>query len=394
MLRVACTGDSHLSERLRLDDNVAVHLALVDQARDAGVDLFLHGGDLYDRRSTPTERNAAVEILTAMTEVAPVFLVRGNHDVEGDIDILARLRTKHRLIVETRATAAPGSAHELDLAGTIVGLLGLSWFSKAHLCASLPSDTTVASTTNLTIEAARSLLVAIRAEAHRVAAAGGIPILAAHALVAGSETSTGQVLVGQGVEFSPGDLIDLGCAWVNLSHIHKGQGWDRLRYPGSPQRHDLGELESKGWVYVEIDPERWREPGGVRWEFRELPARRILLIERDWTESVGAGDQWNRSECAGALVRFRYRIRAESLHAVDEADIERGLLNAGAHEVKIEAVLVHATRVRCAEISAARDTWERVEAWLAAKQIATDEPMRERLRAKLAEIEQGQEVPA
>jgi exonuclease SbcD len=389
--RLAAIADLHADERERLDDLRLVLDAFISQARAAKVDAVAIAGDLYERRSTPAERNLVARFVLDCAEFAPVYICKGNHDVDGDLDILRELGGVWPINVETGATAMPESA-------TIIGpfgFLALSWFDKAHLVSSADATEGAASTTERTIQAARGLLTALRAEAGRAADAGVVPILVGHVLVAGSETSTGQTLIGTTVELSPGDLADVGCAYVALGHIHKAQSWGRVAYSGSPQRNNFGEPEAKGWNLVTIDTERWREPDGVTVEFRELPARRIVLEEYDWTDKSPV--LWiSRAEVAGALVRCRYRVHPENLHLVNEEDIAGQYRDAGAHEVKIEAVLEHTERVRAAAIVEARDTWEKLVSYWAAAGIDVPEAQRERLRAKLDELEtrQRQEVAA
>lgn len=392
--RLAHLADLHADERGRLEDLVAVLDAFIAQACAADVRAIVIAGDIYERRSTPAERNLIAAFLLQCAEVAPVFICKGNHDVEGDLDILGELGGVYPIHVETGASAQPDSAVNM---GTPFGFLGLSWFDKANLVAHAEASEDAASTTERTIQAARGLLTALHAEARRVADAGAVPILVGHVLVAGSETSTGQQLIGTTVELSPGDLADVGCAYVALGHIHKAQSWGRVCYSGSPQRQNFGEAEQKGWNLVTIDTERWREPDGVTVEFRELPARRIVLIEEDWTQGVDRVRLSRPDESlAGALVRFRYRIRAEDVHLVDETTIATALAIAGAHESKIEAVLEHTERVRSAAIVEARDTAAKLSAYWAAAAIEVPDATKDRIFAKLAEIEsrQRQEVAA
>jgi DNA repair exonuclease SbcCD nuclease subunit len=80
-------------------------------------------------------------------------------------------------------------------------------------------------TRELTIAAARELLIAIGAEATRLRGLGAVPVLVAHVLVGGSEVSTGQVLLGTTVELAPFDLAETGAAYLALGHVHKAQAW-------------------------------------------------------------------------------------------------------------------------------------------------------------------------
>ncbi len=399
MIRIAHIADSHFDEHNRLEDNIAVHDAFLEAAAEAKVDLIVHAGDFFERKSSPAERKALTRFLDRASSFAKVCGVRGNHDAEDDLFPFNYM--SGGTFVSDRPTVEPGSALDLATWATCgIRVLTLPWFTKAHLVAATSPDVEAASTTRDTIAAARALLTALRAEASRVAAEGGVPILVGHVQVAGSETSTGQTLIGQTVELSPGDLADVGCAYVALGHIHRHQAWGNVVYSGSPQRMNFGEPEEKGWVLVEIDPERWQEPGGVRWEFRPLPARRIVLLEADWSDelsvdklaSVGIDQHCFalscRDEVRGSLVRFRYRIRSQDLHYVDEAAIRKVFEADGAHSVKLEAVIQHETRARCEEIVSAQSIQEKVVAYWDAKGLYENDPhARARILDKLAMLE-------
>lgn len=393
-LKIAHLADSHFDEKHRLDDNVAVHGAFVDQAKAAGVDVILHAGDFFERRSTPAERNALLRFLCEAADVAPVVGCKGNHDADDDLTVFNRLDTRHGVEIFERPGISGDNGSSLGGVPLALSVLALPWFTKAGVVARLAADVPSAESTEATISAARRLLAMLSVQVQERVALGTVPLLVGHVLVAGSETSTGQTLIGSTVELAPADLAELGCAYAALGHIHKRQSWngDRVAYSGSPNRQNFGEPEAKGWNLVEIDTARWREPGGVAVSFQELPARRIVLLEEDWT---GGSAHWHdtRGDLSGALVRVRYSIKPEDLHLVDDAGVEAAIRARGAHDVKLEPVLVHQDRVRCAEIAKAETTFDKLRAFWVAKGIDVPEANRVRIREKLEQLEaRAQEV--
>lgn len=413
-IRIAHLSDSHFDERGRLQDIIDVHRAFLGQAKEADVDLIVHAGDWFERRSTPAERLAVADFLEEAMHVAPVFGVKGNHDAELDLSLFPRLDLGgDGVVILDRPTAVPGTAKTYRLgdhryfgrltgervAGVKLGLLALPWFDKAHLVADLTATVDSERSRALTIAAAQDLLRGIGAEAARLRKEGTIPILVGHVLVAGSEVSTGQTLIGTTVELAPGDLYDVNAAYVALGHVHKTQGWfhGQVAYSGSPHRCNFGESEAKGWRLVTLTD----EGQFVSNEFVELPARRIVLLESDWASEEGARKLrevgieptcFALSHCdevKKALVRFRYRIRPEDLHLVQDEVLERIFLADGAAEVKLEAIVAHEARARAPEIVETRTTAEKVDAYFRAKSIDVDEEQRGRLEHKLAELEGG-----
>jgi exonuclease SbcD len=398
MLKIAHLSDMHVNARGRLADlGVVLNAFLEDIARQQ-VDLILCSGDFYERRSVPEERTFLADFLQRAATIAPIAGARGNHDAPGELEILNRLETECPIYIADRATAGPESAWSIEnrSGSARFGILALPWVEKAHLAGSLGAEVDAETGTQLTIAAIRDLLTCLGAETRRVRADGAIPLLVTHVMLGGSVVSNGQILIGQGVELSPSDLLAVGCEYVAAGHIHATQAFfgGRVAYAGSPDRHDFGEKEAKGYRLITLDD----EGRFVSNEFKELPARRMLLLEGTLDpeklviagacDVIGMGAEgWDRAEVDGALVRFRYHVRAQDLHLVDDDAIERALRADGAVDVQIEAVVEHENRVRSTEISAAATTWEKADAFFKAKGVQLEDAQRERLQSKLGELE-------
>lgn len=373
MIRIAAIADSHFNDARRPEDCIAAHEAFLHAAAEEHVDLILHAGDIYDRpRSTPADRLAVSEWLRDASDVAPVVLVRGNHDAPGDIDLLDRIAEGRHSI---DAVVMPDTA-VIERGGTKIAVVCIPWFSKAQIASTLPADVADAAQTNeLTIATARGMLDSLRLQAQDYARRGYVTVLLGHVQVAGSETSTGQTLIGQTVELAPADLAAVGCSIAVVGHIHKHQAWldGRVVYPGSPLPQDFGERETKGWCLIEIDPKRPHEP---RVTFKPLPVRELVLIDLDFTDP----DLLTKIEVpAGALVRVRCKVTPEQLATLDGEAFERAYLAAGAAEVKFEPQLEQTTRARVPEIVETQDLATKFRAFLRAKGI-------ERTEAEVAEL--------
>lgn len=378
MIRVAHISDSHFDERHRLEDNIRVHEAFIAQAIDAEVDLIVHSGDVYERKSTPAERNAAISFFQKCAGVAPTVIVRGNHDAPGDLLLFERVLCRYGIRVFEQPSVQVVRTRTDDQ----VCIVAVPWLDRGWLAAQT-GDTDQESIRTKTIDAAERLLQSLSAQAREAQGQFGVPtILVGHLQVQGSETSTGQQLVGSTVELTPATILEVGAQYAALGHIHKAQHWHdgEVCYAGSPQRHNFGEPEAKGWRLGEIDDNGQL----VASCFMELPAREIVLIERDWTGGVRAIDAEPLPDVKGALVRVRARVRAQDLHLVDAEVVGGVLRDRGAEDVKVEISTVHETRARCSEIAQTRDTWEKVQHYLEAKQIELDEEQADRLKQKLA----------
>lgn len=377
-MRLAHLSDTHVQDGNRLDELAQVLDAFIEECRRARVDLVVHSGDVFHKKNNATEENVFADFVRRVAEIAPMVIVKGNHDSARDLEIFGKLETSKPVLVFER----PGT---IEIAGA--GILATPWFDKAHLVATLAADIDQQQTNQLAIEAAKRLLITLSAQATAFKSRGLVPIHVAHILAAGSQTSTGQTLIGTTVELAIGDLLDVCAAYTALGHVHLTQVWGegRIAYAGSPIRQNFGEPEPKGFRLVEIENESLRN------DFVELPARKIELFEADLTDLTNSEATASLLQIpehiSGSMVRLRYRVRPQDMPFVDEAAIERALRAAGAHDVKIEAVVVQENRLRSELITVARTTIEKIEAYWEAKGINLDETTRARLIAKLESIE-------
>jgi exonuclease SbcD len=389
MSTVALVADSHFDQHSRFDECIRLHNWIADDAAARGVTLTLHAGDVYERKSTPLERQAAAAWFQRMADLGSVFVARGNHDALDDLPLLERLETRHSIRVCERAGVLPIGPTFGDGA---VAMLG--WPQRGHLQAALAG----AGVSHELVEAAAgdALRAVLRGLGGQLALHGGPKLLLAHAMVRGSVTSTGQPLVGCDFELG---LDDLGLANADaylLGHIHKGQAWKigdaPVIYPGSPRRTAFGELEAKGYVVLELD-----EHGVIGWEFVEAPATKMVHIHAEWGEDdieCGAGlctvGGWRKSveDAKGAEVRVRYLVPADKRDAARAAAAELAevLRKGGAINVKIEEEVLAETRARAPEIARAATLTDKLEALWAAKQFDPG-TRREALLGKASDLE-------
>lgn len=384
-MRVALIGDSHFDASSRFAECIRVHEWIADDIARRGVGLVMHSGDVFERRSNPEERRAFADWVRAVTEHAPLVIVRGNHDALGDLALFRRLRTKHPVIVEEAC-----GVH--TVAGVAVACL--AWPRKAQILAAADSM----SVEEGAADAGDALRNVLRALGMALEQHDGPRVLLAHAMVRGSKTSAGQPLVGCDMEISVGDLALVNADFIALGHIHMPQEWEGpdalggapIVYPGSPRRTAFGEVEEKGYVIAELNGRR-----DLRWERIATPCAPMLLVEGKYNEALGAVDPGlnvpTRETAVGAEIRFRYEVPADAREAARrKADEWRHLwLGYGAAHVKVEEVVIASTRARAPEVAEARTTWAQLEAHWASRH---DMPAPERLPAlkeKLSTIEEA-----
>ena len=245
MTRLLFSGDHHFDEHGRFAECIAVHDWMVDYARMKNVDAFVSTGDVYERASTPAERDAVSRWLIKMAEVCPVFIAKGNHDRDLDCAIMGKLKSEHPIFVEE----ACGLYRIGDVALTLV-----AWPERARLI-EVASQVGV-SVDDVTQDALRSLFSGLRLQMESMDARRRI--VAGHFMVDGSVTSVGQPLFGNAMNVGLSDFDLLGADVVVMGHIHKPQEWitpcgTDVLYTGSPYRTTFGEVEEKGVVLLDTE---------------------------------------------------------------------------------------------------------------------------------------------
>lgn len=381
-MRVAIVADSHFDQHKRFDECIRLHDWIAEDCRSRGIDLFLHGGDVFERKSTELERLAAFSWFQKMADLAPGVVVRGNHDKVDELPALAKLDGHPITVVET--------ADVVEVAGALVACV--AWPRKSALLAATGADSHEGSEA-LASEALRNVL---RGLGDDMRGHDGPTMLLAHAMVRDSVTSTGQPLVGCDMEIGLDDLALVGASAYFLGHIHMMQHWliagAPCWYPGSPRRTAFGELEPKGYLLA-----TWEGGRLVSVEFIEAPATPMILLDGEHfgptrgleLSGIGAAAMAHDS-LAGAEVRIRYRVASDQRTGArsDAEEVRERLFKAGAAMVQIEEVVRVEQRTRADAIPAKAPLVDKVQAYWTAKHFEPGD-RRAALLAKLQTIEES-----
>jgi exonuclease SbcD len=388
-----------------------MHNFVCEDAIDRDVDLFLHGGDLFEHKSTPMERNMVASWVRGCANHAPFVIVRGNHDVRGDLTILSSLEANHEIIVEegcgVHTYGIDSSTGELSFGPHVdlplISVAAMAWPRKAELIALLQENLGVEHTEQVARRALQDTLRACGIQLRQTPDAMRLcpKLLLAHAMVNGSVASTGQPLVGCDFEIDLTDLSLTGADAYLLGHIHKPQSWEfggaPILYAGSPRRTAYGELEDKSYLVLTFEGTQLLDVERV-----PIPCQRMVLIDLDWhpqgdgTGFFGdCGAQLHEEmlpDLEGADVRFRYRVSPEhrEVARVGAKEIKLWLIDdLGVDRVRLEAETIASTRVRSDEITRARTIPEKLEAlWRSREEVIKDNH-KERLFDKVELLEKA-----
>lgn len=378
-MKMLHTGDLHFSNNLeKLAETVRTTNFVLDAAKADRPDVIIVAGDTLDEydgriRLDSDCARAAISFVERAADIAPVVIIRGTHSHDRESTYLfSHLRGRWPVhvangvgMVALMTDGDPASTGFVRLEGRIPYPEN---YCKAVFIL-VPSMDKAALLGALGGESIQSGNIQFREAVHDLFAGFGLvnrslscpSVLVTHGMLTGAVFSTGQMAIGEDLEFGLNDLHAAGCDYVALGHVHKFQQFPgNVVYCGSPGRLNFGEQEDKGFVMVDFE----EKTPFVR--FIPAPARRFVFGEcMEWSgaESIVGEAARIASDCQGAFVRLRYVVPEEERAGVDRDAIRKMLEDAGASAVKIEVQVIPRQRQRAAGISRVDSLREKVIRW-------------------------------
>lgn len=332
----------------RFHDQETVLERVDNVARDEGIELSVHLGDVFERREPAPHHIVAVQRWARNVNV--IFL-QGNHDVRS-------------LSIPTALHIFGDSGDDvLDRPGLLpwrdVVFAALPWAPHADV------EDLVAIAQELRIRCAEEL-------------PNLKPILLAHWAISGSTLPSGNAveeLLSEAV-IPWTDLDGMGWALVAAGHIHHpqviaaGEAQTPMFYAGSPMVMNWGEAESPHgvWVYDTEGPD-------LRFvAIEDRPFRTLRIDFADGEDFSQLYERYNdfdpeRQTFSGSVVRVRYRCDEETAKHVDEALVRQVLLECGATKVLIKGDVERVSRARVEISDEEIGPTEALELWLAANDV-------------------------
>lgn len=376
-MRVLAIGDTHLRATSRRN---ALRIAALDQiVESAGTlqpDLIVWPGDLFDTRSTIEDRNTLRSYVKALAEIAPIVIVRGNHDQHGDLDIFGDLRTEHAITVVTH----PEIYHHVGRQHFCVACLPYPEEAGLAALGIAPPDVPDAAAAALD-----ALFMSFAGHLQAQAAAGVPGLFIGHANVVGAVASTGQPLIGAEIALRPEHLARLGPDVPKiLSHIHEPQEIHGAIFLGSIAPMDWAEVTPRRFLVLDHDGTRWFTTS------YQLKLPRLWHVEGvfdgqavSWVVRKGPEGpvEATPASFSGDEVRCRFRFAAGD---AGRLDIARAQLSADFAEVahlELEPVAVPDRAVRAPEVAAATTTADKLRAYCALSGVDVSDGVVEKLAA-------------
>jgi len=308
---------------------------VVEFALNEGVDLVLLAGDAYKGRDpTQTHQREFAKRLNRLSQSGiPMFLLVGNHDLPAAssrataVDIFPTLEVANIHVgnsLKTYDVATPSGPLQV---------LAVPWPRRSAILSREDSR-------GMSIEQVRQTLEERLTDGIEAAASQLDPtipaILTGHVTVNGATVGTERsMMLGQDHVLLVSALDRPQVEYIALGHIHKHQilrpDPPMVVYSGSLQRVDFSEEgDEKGFCVIDLDPAAPQGQRMTKFEFHKLDARSFVTVDvtvesQDVDPTATVVRAIARKEIAGAVVRVRISLAAESDAHLKETEIRAAL---------------------------------------------------------------------
>ena len=300
-------SDLHLGKIVNgfsmLEDQKYILNQILGMATQEKPDGILIAGDVYDKRVPAAEAVGVLDgFLTDLAQIAPVFVISGNHDSAERLAFGGRLMTAAGVYVSPVYDGTVRTVELTDEFGPVQ--IHLLPFLKPVQVRRFFPEAEIANYT----DAVRTAL------AHIDRGDGARHVLVTHQLVTGAALCDSEELSIGGSENVDAEVFE-GFDYVALGHLPGPQraGGDHIRYCGTPLKYSFSEekhhksvtmvtLGEKGSVQIDTLPlSPMRDLKVIRGTYQELMARSyyhhtdlpesylhiILTDEEDVPEALG-----------------------------------------------------------------------------------------------------------
>ena len=319
----------------RLGDFLDSLEQVVEFALNEGVDLVLLAGDAYKGRDpTQTHQREFAKRLNRLSQAGiPAFLLVGNHDLPAAssrataVDIFPTLEVANIHVGNSLKT------YDVPTPSGPLQVLAVPWPRRSAILSREDSR-------GMSIEQVRQTLEERLTDGIEVAASQLDPtipaILTGHVTVNGATVGTERsMMLGQDHVLLVSALVRPQVEYVALGHIHKHQilrpDPPMVVYSGSLQRVDFSEEgDEKGFCVIDLDPAAPQGQRMTKFEFHKLDARSFVTVDvtlepQDVDPTATVVRAIARKEIAGAVVRVRISLAAESDAHLKETEIRAAL---------------------------------------------------------------------
>lgn len=346
-MKIAHTGDWHI-DSTTLDQTGPALEALIDQITTSGADLCLVAGDLFVKRGylQPQAVYLARDAVMRISEIMPVILIPGNHDLSHAWDkpdaisaIFARQPSRYRnaMVLNRPCVVEPMDG---------IQIAAIPSPSK-YILLSQDETATAKNVEQLISQKLVDVLQGLYAQMDP----NGIKILMFHGTIAGGIADNERLMDTENEIALPRHALLDQFDMVVCGHLHRPQAVGNAIYCGAiaPLRFDA--------VGVEPFWALWNVPqsGVPTFQRIHIPvAHQLLVFEyteelfQNWenpTKAILAPIVLWGEQIKNAKVRLRYRLPKSLIEQIDAKEVEKALAPAFWYKVDVDTTEDSAIRV-------------------------------------------------
>ena len=312
---------------------------MIEFARQGDVDLVIFAGDAFKTRApNPTYQREFAHRIRDLSELAPVIMLVGNHDLPPTMLKASSIEIYDTLRVPNVRVAADYEVFTIETKRGPVVIGTAPYPIRSRLLEdNRIGGLTIAQTDALLQEHLTEILDDMAEQAAQY----DMPrLLTGHFSVSGAVFGSERgIMLGRDIQVLLSSMADPRWDYVALGHIHKHQnltkgqeGLPPVVYSGSMERIDFGEEgDPKGFCWVELSR------GAAEWRFEKLPARPFVTLTADLRTSANPTDQVlkliKKHDLTDAVVRLNVQLSPETETRLNEATIRDELKRAGVSQM-------------------------------------------------------------
>lgn len=351
---------------------------VVTFAREHRVDLVIFAGDAFkNRQPNPTVQREFANHIHDLSQLCPVVLLVGNHDLPSNLDRASSIEIYETLSVHNVMVGREFAVYPIETAAGIVQIATAPYPIRSQLI-------TADQSAGKSLKQGEDMMLGeminkLRGLSRDVALSEAPRILVGHFSISEAKPSSERgLMLGRDMSVPLSEVADPIWDYVALGHIHKHQNLTEGRegappvvYSGSLECIDFGEEhDHKGFCYVEV--ERGKQ---TNWQFVPVASRRFVTVRvdvRGLISPMGAiYEEIDARNLIDTVVKVIYQATEDQVEQISEREIVAHLLGScGANYVAaIEAQIDRAVRTRLGVNPEQLNDWELLEYYFKSKDI-------------------------
>jgi DNA repair exonuclease SbcCD nuclease subunit len=257
-VKILHTGDNHFAPT-SIEEAVKCFKHVIKIAKTEKVNLVINAGDWFDKNmlmNSPARRES-VRLLCELADIAPIIMIRGNHDPEGSLDEFPMLRTKYPIHLFTEIT------HRVFEVDDPYEIITVPYIKKSDF--SIPENMAL-------VTADKYVATKIISQFANLPPKKYPRFFIGHLTITNASLANSQTISSNDVLISPVDLQKAKADAYFLGHIHQHEqsileGLP-IKYSGPHYRTRFDEQQELGfWIWEDGE-----------WYRHKTPARRALTI--------------------------------------------------------------------------------------------------------------------